>query len=83
MEIWGEGSIGIPHAYLNRGVGIHGVYVTAEVASGELTIDTRGVFFTLDAGNFAEAVDDISMDVRDITMRQLLESNECDRCQGT
>ena len=75
----GEGSIGIPHAYLNRGVGIHGVYVTAEVASGELTIDTRGVFFTLDAGNFAEAVDDISMDVRDITMRQLLESNGPDQ----
>ena len=75
----GEGSVGIPHAYLNRGVGIHAVYVTAEVDSGELTIDTRGVFFTIDAGNFAEAVDDISMDVRDITMRQLLESNGPDQ----
>ena len=75
----GEGSIGIPHAYLNRGVGIHGVYVTAQVLSGHLDIDTRGVFFTVDAGNFAEAVDDISMDVRDITMRQLLESNGPDQ----
>ena len=75
----GEGSIGIPHAYLNRGVGIHGVYVTATVLSGHLDIDTRGVFFTIDAGNFAEAVDDISMDVRDITMRQLLESNGPDQ----
>ena len=75
----GEGYVGIPHAYLNRGVGIHAVYVTAEVDSGELSIDTRGVFFTIDAGNFAEAVDDISMDVRDITMRQLLESNGPDQ----
>ena len=75
----GEGAIGIPHAYLNRGVGIHAVYVTAEVDSGELFIDTRGVFFTIDAGNFAEPVDDISMDVRDITMRQLLESNGPDQ----
>ena len=75
----GEGSIGIPHAYLNRGVGIHAVYVTASVYSGILSIPTRGVFFTIDAGNFAEAVDDIPMDVRDITMRQLLESNGPDQ----
>ena len=75
----GEGYIGIPHAYLNRGVGIHAVYVTAKVLSGELSIDTRGVFFTIDAGNFAETVDDVTMDVRDITMRQLLESNGPDQ----
>jgi len=75
----GEGSVGIPHAYLNRGVGIHAVYVTAKVLSGELTVDTRGAFFTIDAGNFAEAVDDVTMDVRDITMRQLLESNGPDQ----
>ena len=75
----GEGSIGLPHAYLNRNVGIHAVYVTAAVLSGHLDIDTRGVFFTVDAGNFAEAVDDIPMDVRDITMRQLLESNGPDQ----
>ena len=75
----GEGSIGIPHAYLNRGVGIHAVYVTAKVLSGELTVDTRGVFFTIDTGNYAEAVDDVTMDVRDITMRQLLESNGPDQ----
>lgn len=75
----GEGSIGIPHAYLNRSVGIHGVYVTAQVLSGRLDIDTRGVFFTIDAGNFAQPVDEISMDVRDITMRQLLESNGPDQ----
>lgn len=75
----GEGHFGIPHAYLSRSVGIHGVYVTAQCFSGELFIDTRGVFFTIDAGNFAEAVDDISMDVRDISMRQLLESNGPDQ----
>ncbi|MDO5390272.1 MAG: hypothetical protein Q4F24_04150 [Eubacteriales bacterium] len=75
----GEGQISIPHAYLTRSVGVHGVYVTAQCLSGEIYIDTRGVFFTIDAGNFAEAVDDISMDVRDITMRQLLESNGPDQ----
>ena len=75
----GEGSIGIPHAYLNRDVGIHSVYVTVKVLSGTLTVNTRGAFFTIDAGNFAQAVDDISMDVRDITMRQILESNGPDQ----
>ena len=34
------------------GVGIHAVYVTASVYSGTLSILTRGVFFTIDAGNF-------------------------------
>lgn len=75
----GEGKVGIPHAYLSRSVGIHGVYVTAQCLSGSISIPTRGIFFTIDAGNFAEAVDDISMDVRDITMRQLLESNGPDQ----
>ena len=75
----GEGSVGIPHAYLNRQVGIHSVYVTAQVYSGELSVDTRGAFFTIDAGNFAEPVDDINMDVRDITLRQLMESNGPDQ----
>ena len=75
----GENSIGIPHAYLNRKVGIHVAYVTAQVLSGELTVETRGVFFTISAGNFAEPVDDISMDVRDITMRQLTESSGPDQ----
>ncbi|MER2143487.1 MAG: hypothetical protein ABS888_06795, partial [Eubacteriales bacterium] len=75
----GENSIGIPHAYLNRAVGIHVGYVTAQVLSGELTVETRGVFFTISAGNFAEPVDDITMDVRDITMRQLTESSGPDQ----
>ena len=75
----GENSIGIPHAYLNRAVGIHVAYVTAQVLSGELTVETRGVFFTISAGNFAEPVDDITMDVRDITMRQLTEASGPDQ----
>ena len=75
----GEGAITIPHAYLSRSVGVHAVYATAQCLSGEITVDTRNVFFTIDAGNFAEAVDDISMDVRDISMRQLLESNGPDQ----
>ena len=75
----GENSIGIPHAYLNRAVGIHVAYVTAQVLSGELNVETRGVFFTISAGNFAEPVDDITMDVRDITMRQLTEASGPDQ----
>ena len=75
----GDGTIGIPHAYLGRDIGIHSVYVTAQVLSGEMLVDTRGAFFSIDAGNFAQAVDDIPMDVRDITMRQLLESNGPDQ----
>ena len=75
----GEGTIGVPHAYLNRQTGIHAVFVTAQVYSGELQVETRGAFFTIDAGNFAEAVDEIAMDVRDITLRQLMESNGPDQ----
>ena len=75
----GEASIGIPHAYLNRQRGIHVVYVTAQVYSGTMEVDTRGVFFSIDAGNFAEAVDDVTMDVRDITLRQLMESSGPDQ----
>ncbi len=75
----GDGFLSVPHAYLRRAVGIHSVYVTASCLSGTVTVPTRGAFLTLDAGNFAEAVDDISLDVRDITMRQLLESNGPDQ----
>ena len=71
----GAGVIAIPHSFLMRQVGVHGVYVTAQCMEGNVYVDTRGVYFTLDAGNFAEDVDDLSMDVMDITMRQLLESN--------
>ena len=76
MEVQeGKGVIGIPHAYLHREVGIHAVYVTVQCTIGELSIPTRGVFYSIDAGNFATAIDEIPMDIRDITMRQLLESN--------
>ena len=76
MEVQeGKGVIGIPHAYLHREVGIHAVYVTVQCTIGDLFIPTRGVFYSIDAGNFATAIDEIPMDIRDITMRQLLESN--------
>ena len=71
----GQGSIGIPHSFLHRERGIHAVYATVQCTLGTIKVDTRGVFFTINAGNFATAVDEISMDVMDITMRQLLESN--------
>ena len=71
----GRGTIGIPHSFLHRELGIHSVFVTVQCTLGTVDIDTRGVFLTINAGNFATAVDEIGMDVIDISMRQLLESN--------
>lgn len=69
----GRGSVGVPHAYLHRLAGIHSVIVTAQVTSGTLTIDTRGILFTIDGGYLAERMLDIGVDVRDITIRQLFQ----------
>ena len=71
----GRGTAGIPHSFLHRENGIRSVFVTVQCTPGTVSIDTRGVFFTINAGNFATAVDEIAMDIRDISMRQLLESN--------
>ena len=71
----GRGTVGIPHSFLHREYGIHSAFVTVQCTLGTVNIDTRGVFFTINAGNFATAVDEIAMDIRDISMRQLLESN--------
>lgn len=75
----GGGTIGIPHAYLERTAGVHSLTVTAQCTSGELYVDTRGMFFSIDAGNYVESLNDLTMDIRDISMRQLQEENGPDQ----
>lgn len=67
----GRGSVGVPHAYLERLAGIHSLIVTAQVTHGSLAIETRGILFTIDGGYLAERMLDIGADVRDISIRQL------------
>lgn len=67
----GRGSLGIPHAYLDRLAGTHSLIVTAQVTSGNLVVDTRGILFTIDGGYLAERMIDIGADMRDISIRQL------------
>ena len=67
----GRGSVGVPHAYLERLAGIHSVIVTAQINAGTLAIDTRGILFTIDGGYLAERMLDVGVDMRDISIRQL------------
>ena len=67
----GRGSVGVPHAYLERLAGIHSLIVTAQVTNGSLAIETRGVLFTIDGGYLAERMLDIGADVQDVSIRQL------------
>ena len=71
----GRGSVGVPHAYLERLAGIHSLIVTAQVTNGSLAIETRGILFTIDGGYLAERMLDIGADVQDISIRQLSEDN--------
>lgn len=71
----GRGSVGVPHAYLERLAGIHSLIVTAQVTHGSLAIETRGILFTIDGGYLAERLLDIGADVQDISIRQLSEDN--------
>lgn len=80
----GDGTIGIPHSYLHRVAGNHEALITVQCTIGTIEVQPRGIFFTINAGNFAEAVDEIGMDIRDISMRQLSESDGPDQiwCAG-
>lgn len=71
----GRGSVGVPHAYLERLAGIHSLIVTAQVTNGSLAIETRGILFTIDGGYLAERMLDIGADMQDISIRQLSEDN--------
>lgn len=75
----GYNSIGVPHAYMNRLAGLHSFVVTAQIASGILTIDTRRILFTIDGGYLAIRELEIGMDVTDIALRQLASDNGPDQ----
>lgn len=67
----GRSSIGVPHAYLKRLLGMHTFTVTAQCSSGVLTFYTRGVMYTIDAGHLAKRTMDVGLDLRDIAICQL------------
>lgn len=67
----GRGTIGIPHAYLNKQQGYHNFTVTAQVVSGSIKIDTRRVMYVIDGGRIAYHVMDIGSIAYDITVRKL------------
>lgn len=72
----GRGSIGIPHAYLQKKVGYHTFTVSAQVEEGAITFATRAIIYTIDGGHLASRVQDVGMDVRDITLRRTAEERE-------
>ena len=67
----GRSSIGVPHAYLKRLVGMHTFTVTAQCSTGILTFYTRSVMYTIDAGYLAKRTMDVGLDLRDIAVCQL------------
>lgn len=75
----GYNSVGVPHAYMNRLAGLHSFVVTAQIASGILTIDTRHTLFTIDGGYLAIRELEIGMDITDIAIRQLASDNGPDQ----
>lgn len=66
----GRGSIGIPHAYLEKKIGFHTFTVSAQVKEGSITFATRAIIYTIDGGHLASRVMDVGMDVRDIVVRR-------------
>lgn len=71
----GRGSIGVPHAYLKRLLGMHTFVVTAQCSTGSLTFYTRSVLYTLDAGYLAKRTMDVGLIVQDISVCQLPEES--------
>ena len=75
----GRNSIGIPHAYLKKFVGIHTFTVTAQVSSGTVSIITRGLLYTIDGSYLAKRLIDIDANITDMTMMQLPTETEPSR----
>lgn len=71
----GRNSIGIPHAYLRKFVGIHTFTVTAQVSTGTISIITRGMLYTIDGGHLAKRLMDIDAHITDLTVKRLLSDN--------
>lgn len=72
----GYNSVGVPHSYLTRLAGIHSFTVTAQVTTGTIDIDTRGILFTIDGGYLAAREITIGMDVCDLTIKQTSANNQ-------
>ena len=71
----GRSSIGVPHAYMNRLLGMHTFKITAQCSTGTLTFYTRSIMYTIDAGHLAKRVMDTGYDVQDIAICQLPEDS--------
>ena len=67
----GKGSLGVPHAYLKRLLGLHTFTVTAQCTIGTLSFNTRDILYTIDAGYLAQRHIDIDTDIQDISVRRL------------
>lgn len=67
----GRNAIGIPHAYIARLIGIHNFIVTLQVKTGTVTVETRGVLYTIDGGYLAQRIIDVGYELYDITLKQL------------
>lgn len=68
----GKASLGVPHAYLHRLIGLHTFSVTAQCSVGTLTFNVRSILFTVDAGYLATRLMQVSTDIQDIALRQLV-----------
>ena len=75
----GRGSIGIPHAFLRKLVGVHTFTVSAQVSVGTITVLTRGMLFTIDGGYMAKRLMDIDVNFSDLTVMQLPSESEPSR----
>jgi hypothetical protein len=71
----GKGSLGVPHAYLKRLLGLHTFTVTAQCTVGTLSFNTRDILYTIDAGYLAQRSIDIDTDIQDISVRRLATEN--------
>jgi len=67
----GRNSLGIPHSYIGRKIGIHNFLVTMQVKTGTVTVETRGFLYTIDGGYLAQRILDVGYEVHDITIKQL------------
>ena len=67
----GRGSIGVPHSYLKRLLGLHTLTVTAQCNVGTIIFNTRKILYTVDTGYLAVRLMDIDLSVEDIALRRL------------
>ena len=72
----GFNSLGVPHAYLKRLAGIHNFIVTCQCTNGILTMYTRDILFTIDAGYLASRLIDVGMLIQDLSFKHLTLTKE-------